>query len=229
MATQTWYLNFINTGGGANRLFWDLSQASNIAEAATTSGWVVAKTAALNYALFVNNAAENKGFSTTLAPNNTAPTLSATYTTPVGFDGPLYLNNNCISTLYPYNGYFPAGNWIFTFGFRAVSNGGTQDGRIRLRLYKSGASFTNVTELTTPASAPLIGTTVTNLATGATQFSVVTFAAPIIQLNNEYLHCKLAWEITGQAGSNNADVDFRDGNTCTMESPEFQARTRTVS
>lgn len=229
MAIQTWYLNFINTGGGVNRLFWDLSQASNIAEAATTSGWVVAKTAALNYALFVNNAAENTGFTTTLAPNNTAPTLSATFNTPVGFDGPLYMNNNCISTLYPYNGYFPAGNWTFNFGFRAVTAGGQQDGRIRLRLYKSGASFTNVTELTTAGANPLTGTTVTNLATAATQFSVVTFAAPIIELDNEYLHCKLAWEITGAGGSNNADVDFRDGNTCTMVSPEFQARTRSVT
>ncbi len=228
MATQTWYLNAINTGGGVNRLFWDLSQTSNIPEAATPSGWQVGKTAATNYALFVNNNAENTGFSTTLAPNNTAPTLSTTYNTPVGFDGPLYLNNNCISTLYAYNGYFPAGNWTFSFGFRSVS-GTAQDGRIRLRLFKSGASFTSVTELTTPGSNPLTGTTVTNLTSGATQFSTVTFAAPIIQLNNEYLHCKLAWEITGAGAVNAADVNFRDGSTCTILSPQFQARTRSVT
>lgn len=229
MATQTWYLNIINTGGGVNRLYWDLSQASNIAEAATTFGWIVAKTAATNYALFVNNAIENTGFSSTLAPNNTAPTLNATFNTPVGFSGPLYLSNNVISTMYAYNGYFPAGTWTFTYGFRAVSNGGAQDGRIRLRLFKGSAEFNDVTEITTAGSDPLTGTTVTNLATNATQFSTVTFSAPIIQLNNEYLFTKLAWEITGAANNNNADVDFREGSTCTIVSPQFQARTRSIT
>lgn len=229
MATQTWFLNIINTGGGVNRLFWDLSQTSNVAEAGTGFGWQVGKTAATNYANFLNNAAENTGFSTTVVPNNTAPTLNATFNTPVGFGGPLYLSNNVISTLYAYNGYFPAGNWVFTFPLRAVTSGGAQDGRMRLRLFKGSAGFTSVTELTTPASEPLTGTTVTNLATNATQSSVVTFNAPIIQLNKEYLFVKLGWNITGAGSANGNDVNFRDGSTATIVSPQFQARTRSVT
>lgn len=229
MAQETWYVREIQVATGIYRLFWDLSSEANVAEGATTVpiGWVVAKLGAGNYANFSNGTELAGGFSTTIVPNNTAPAAGRT-DTPAGF-GTLYSTAVAISTMYPFNGYFPAGIWNFAFGFRAVSQANGQDGRVNIRVFKNGPNFTNATELT---AAMLVGSTVTNLTTAATQFSNVTWdtgANPII-LNNEYLSVKIGWEITGAGTtSNNNDVDFRDGNTLTMISPVFKGRYYSVS
>lgn len=231
MATETWYIRELTVATGVNRLVFDRSSEANVAEAALTvpMGWVVGKTAALNYADMSNGAEVAAGsFSTTVAPNATAPAAGRT-DNPAVFSPPsIYTTAVAISTLYPYNGYFPAGTWTFNFGFRAVTAANGQDGRVGIRVYKNAANFASITQLT---SAILVGTTVTNLATNATQFSVVTWStAPIIQLNNEYLTVKIAWEITGAgATSNNNDVNFRKGNTCNMISPEFRGREYTIT
>lgn len=226
MAVETWYVEQLLVATNTNRLFISRSESANTAEAATATGWVVAETAAGNYRDMQNGTEISGGFSTTIAPNNTAPTQNAQYTV-TGFSPPnLFVSLTAISTVFPYNGYFPAGDWTMNFGFRAVSNGGTQDGRIGVRVFKGDAGFTNVTELT---SARLVGTEVTNLATNATQFSVVTWSAPIVQLNRQYLYLKCAWEITGVAGNNNSDVLFRQGSTCSIISPEFKLRNYAIT
>jgi hypothetical protein len=130
--------------------------------------------------------------------------------------------------LYEYNGYFPAGNWVFTFPVIAVSSGGDQDGRMGLRVFKaarSGDTFTGTTELT---AARQVGTTVTNLSTATVQNSVVTWSAPAIQLNNEFLLIKLAWEITGAGGANARDVLIRYGASSTMVSTDFRQRSYNI-
>lgn len=228
MATQTWYIREIQVATGVYRLFWDLSSEANVAESATTvaTGWTVAKTAAGNYR-DLSNGAEVAGFSTTIAPNATAPAAGRT-DNPAVFSPPsLYSTAVAISTMYPYNGYFPAGTWTFNFGFRALGAANGQDGRVNIRVFKNGPNYATPVELT---SALQTGSVVTNLATNATQFSIVSWSAPIVELDNQYLSVKIGWEITGAGTtSNNNDVNFREGNTCNMISPQFQARTRSVT
>lgn len=228
MATKTWYINQINVGGtNPNRLWWDGDpQAGLITQATSVTGWTVAKTAAARYAILNNGTEAASGtFTTTISPDNTAPVVNNSYPSTAIYTPPdLLSTTDSITTLYEYNGYFPAGNWVFSFPMIAVTTGGTQDGRIGLRVFKaprSGTAFGTTTELT---GARQVGTTVTNLATATTQTSTVTWAAPAFFLNNEFLIVKIAWEITGQAGSNTSDVLFRYGSGCTMVSPTFRSR-----
>lgn len=230
MPTKTWTLRQINVGGvNPNRLWWDEDTGS--AEAASSSGWEVGTNGAGNYADLVQGTEVPRGdFTTTVVPSLINPNVDNSYTTVTTYAPPTLLNStDSISTLYEYNGVFPAGTWTFSFPVRAVSAGGNQDGRISMRVFKasrSGTSFASVTELTT---ARLQGTTVLNLATTATQTSTVTWSAPAFRLNNEFLICKLAWEITGAGSTNTRDVNLRWGNTATMVSPNFKKRRHIIT
>lgn len=226
-----WYVRQIVVTGTTNRLFLDRSRnAADIAEAGTTVGWNVGQVAAGNFQIMAQGVEQSRNnFTTTAAPDNTFPaTADTTYAATAIFTPPsLYVVNSSIGTFYPMVGLFPAGTWTFTFGFRAVTNATGQDGRVNIRVFKSSANAANDVELT---SAALVGTAVTNLATAATQFSTVTWTnAPEIRLNDEYLYVKIAWEITGAATNNNADVNFRFGNTCYVETTDFRERRYNVT
>lgn len=225
MATKTWTLVEIATGGTpANILWWDPTNATAPAQATSASGWTVAKTAANNYRDLVQGS-EVAAFSTTIVPNTTAPTATGSFSTVTGITPPdLIYHTGSITTLQEYNGYFPAGNWVFTFPVISVTTSATGAGRINLRVFKgarSGTSFTGVTELTAAMQA---GTIATAPTTTTTQTSTVTWSAPAFFLNNEFLIIKVGWQITTASGSNNADIRIREGSGCTMVSPSFRAR-----
>jgi hypothetical protein len=233
MATKTWWLRQINVGGtNPNRLWWDGDPAAGLVTQATSvTGWNVGTVAANNYADLNQGTEVARGtFATTILPNATAPTVDNSYAATATFTPPTLLSStDSILTLYEYNGYFPAGNWVFTFPVIAVTLGGTQDGAITMRVFKaprSGTAFGTTTELT---AALQQGTTVTNLTTAATQSSVVTWAAPAFSLNNEFLICKIGWRIIGAGGGNNADVALRYGSGCTMVSPNFRKRNYNIT
>jgi hypothetical protein len=234
MAVQTWYLDQIAVGGGQSRLFWDLStEAGATAETTSTTGWTVGKIAANNYSLLQNGTERATGtFTTTIAPNNTAPVSDETFSPAVFSPPPLIIDSESIATLYEYNGYFPAGTWTFAFPVIAVSAGGAQDGRITMRVFKGqrdpadDTAWINVTELT---AALLSGTIVTNLTTAASQTSTVTWSAPAFFLNNEFLIAKMAWQITGAGGANTQDVLIRYGVTATATSTTFRDRTYNIN
>lgn len=227
MATKTWTLRQVSTGGTpANILWWDPSRATAPAQATTASGWTVGKIAANNYSNLVQGSESATGtFSTTIVPNTTAPTATGSFATVTGFAPPTLLyHTNSISTLYEYNGYFPAGNWVFTFPVISVTAAATGAGRINLRVFKgtrSGTAYSNVTELTAAMQA---GTIASAPTTTVTQTSTVTWAAPNVILNNEFLIVKIGWQITTASGANNADILLRSGTGCTMVSPNFRER-----
>lgn len=228
MAIKTWTLRQINVGADS-RLWWD--EAAGAAEAASNTGWEVGNNAAGNYASLEQGLEVPRGtFAATILPNTTAPNVDNSYANIVTYAPPTLLNStDSISTLYEYVGVFPAGTWTFNFPVRAVSSGGVQDGRISMRVFKglrSGNTWASVTELTT---ARLQGTIVTNLATTVTQTSTVSWVAPAFNLNNEFLICKLAWEITGAGGANTRDVNLRWGTTATMVSPNFKKQRHIIS
>lgn len=233
MAIQTWYLRQITVGGAApDRLWWD-EDPNPPAQAQSVTGWNVGAIAAARYADLSNGTEVARGtFATTVLPNTTAPTVDNSYAATAVYTPPdLLSSTDSISTLYEYNGYFPAGNWVFTFPMRGTTavTTYTHDGLISMRVFKgvrSGTAWASVTELT---SARLQGTAVTNINVTTVQSSVVTWAAPIIRLNNEFLICKIAWEITGAGTGNNTDVNFRYGQGCTMVSPVFRKRAYAIT
>jgi hypothetical protein len=222
---KTWNLRQINVGGtNPNRLWWDEDTAVTAATSAT--GWTVGTLAPTRYSLMNQGVERTTGtFSTTVAPDATAPAVDISYAATAIFTPPTLLNDiESISTLYEYNGYFPSGSWTFTFPVIALSSGGAQDGGISMRVFKgrrSGTAWANVTQLTT---AVLVGTNVTNLVTATPQTSTVTWSAPDFFLNNEFLICKIAWRITGAGNAANQDVLLRFGSGARITTPGFRKR-----
>jgi hypothetical protein len=225
MAVKTWTLRQVATGGSpANILWWDPSNATAPAQATSASGWTVAKTAANNYRDLVQGS-EVAAFSTTVVPNTTAPTATGSFAATATYTPPTLLyHTGSICSLYEYNGVFPAGNWIFTFNLISVTAAATGAGRINLRVFKgtrNGTAFSNVTELTGAMQA---GTIASAPTTTTTRASTVTWAAPAVRLNNEFLIVKVGFQITTASGSNSADFLLRHGSGCTMVSPNFRSR-----
>lgn len=223
--SKTWALRQIATGGTpANVLWWDFDDASAPAQASSSSIWTVGKIATNNYSVLNNGSTQGTGtFSTTVVPTAAAtPAVTNSFASVTGYTPPtLLLDTSTISTLYEFNGYFPAGNWVFTFPVVATTTS-SQQGAITMRVWKakrSGTTFSGVTELT---SALQTGTTVTVTATAAS--SVVTWAAPAFFLNNEFLICDIAWKIVVASGSNSGNVLLRYGSGCTMVSPAARER-----
>lgn len=229
MATKTWTLLEIGTGGTPTFVLWwdpDPTTPSLNPQITSASGWTVAKTAANNYRDLVQGS-EVAGFSTTIVPNTTAPTATGNFANAGGYTPPnLIYHTGSISTLYEYNGYFPAGNWVFTFNVISVTTSATGAGRINLRVFKAsrntaGTGWNTATELTSALQA---GTIASAPTTTTPRTSTVTWAAPAFFLNNEFLIVKVGWQITTQSGANGADIRLRNGSGCTMVSPAFRAR-----
>lgn len=230
MPTKTFNLRQIAVGGtNANRLWWD--EAAAAAAATSSSGWTVGQINAGNYSILNQGAEQATGtFSTTIVPTATAPTVDNNYPATAIYTPPTLLNStDAISTLYPYNGVFPAGTWTFNFPVVAVSSGGNQDGQVGIRVWRglrSGTAWASVTQLT---SARLVGTAVNNLATGAPQTSTVTWSAPAFRLQNEFLIVTVGWEITGQGSTNTRDVLLRWGTGANITTPNFKKRRHIIT
>lgn len=224
MARKLWFINEINVGGtNPNRLWYvEVDGISVPVETTSASGWTVAKTGTGNYRL-LSQSLEVAGFATTVEPRAVNPRVDQVFTTTAVYTPPDILHHSAsISTIREYNGVFPAATWSFNFPVIAVGAGGTQDGRIGIRVFKgirSGSAFGSVTELTT---ARIAGSTVLNLATGVSQITSASWAAPEVRLNNEFLIVTLAWEITGAGGNNACDVLLRYGSGSNMVSPLFK-------
>lgn len=233
MAAKYWALTQLS--GAGNRVYWtDSAGANAVTQATSVTGWNVGTLAGERWADLSNGTEVARGtFGTTVLPNATAPAVDNSYTIAAltGFENPNILSStDSISTLYTYTGVFPAGTWTWRFPVIAVTlaNG---DGGVDMRVYKAkraGGSFGSITEIT---SAPIRGSNVNNLTTTVAQTTVLSWSAPEIRLNDEFIICKMAWRInTGAAGSgNNSDVALRFGTGCNMISPNYRTRQASVT
>ena len=98
-------------------------------------------------------------------------------------------------TLNTYTGTFAAGNWTIQPRFISNDPSGTGDGLIGMRVFRgTNADGSGATEITTGI---VNGSAVTNLTSSASQNSTITWAAPAITLENEYLFFRAAWRISG--------------------------------
>lgn len=151
--------------------------------ATTATGWTVDLVASSNYALMA------------YAAERASTTFSGTAQPAGNPDNSL---GDCFRSTSTMSGDFATGVWTIAVPVIAVSAAAGQDGRVRVRLWKSAnATGTSPTELTSGAVA---GTTVTNLTTGAEQISTVTTGSITgFSMANDYLFVQIAWEITGAA------------------------------
>ena len=198
MATQTIYL--LNTAATAPNWFGRVQDnGSAPAGALSAFGWTVAKVAITTEFWRARIGATARA--TVVQTNSyidsaTGPTqgTGAGATTA----GDLFRSDN------PLNGTFAAGNWNFTFGMR--TGAATNSGRMRCLMWAStNADGTSARKLT---SATLVGTTVLMNSATATFNSTVTWAAPQVVLNNEYLFLQVEWESTVAGTSNSCTAQF---------------------
>lgn len=106
-------------------------------------------------------------------------------------------------------GDFSAGTWYSSLSVIAVTAGADQDGRARVRLWRSSSeSAQTPTEIT---AGVMIGGATTNLATTVAQSSSASTQIGAFSLANEYLFMQCAWEVTGAGGGTTRDVLVRLG------------------
>lgn len=190
--------------------FQELSEVSPGANATSSPnvGWTVGTNAPTVYKLM--GAGEERSASSW---SGTAKPAAASLATE---------SNSAFRTKEKYKGKFAAGAWALHNLVRAVTAGADQDGAVTVRVYRSkNGNGSSATEIT---SGLLTGSTVTNLATGADQDSLVTWEPGAIELNEEYLFFDIAWKITGAGGGATRDVIFRWGETATrIVTPNFSS------
>jgi len=117
-----------------------------------------------------------------------------------------------------YAGTFGAGNWTLNFGMRTLA--ATVVGNMRCRIWAGPASNgVNARELT---SGALTGSTVSMIATATTYTSTITWNAPTIILDGEYLFFQVEWNETTAGTSNSCAVVFYQ-SACTIATANWSA------
>lgn len=170
------------------------------------TGWVVSTGATLHSAMFAGVERAATTFADTVPPDGT----------------PDDVNGDCLRSTNTYTGDFASANWTIQTGWIAVTNGGSQDGRMRCRLLRGtdpgGAGATEIT------AGQQNGGLVTDLTTTTQQTSTATFNPGAFSVSAEFIFIQIAWERTGAGGMTNSDVDMRVGTTATVvTSADFTA------
>jgi hypothetical protein len=129
-------------------------------------------------------------------------------TTPPAAGGPGVTLNESFRSQNSLNGDFASANWVFHFVVIAVSNGGSQDGRVRFRIYKADADGTNATEITAAQQQASI---VIDVTTSVGLDSTLTVNPGAFTITNQFLFIQVAWERTGAGAMTNSDIHFITG------------------
>jgi len=122
----------------------------------------------------------------------------------------------------PLTGTFAAGNWVFLVACQVAGAGqNTSGGLLRLRVWASQNADGSAPRLLTPST--LLTQTITGITptspAGGPQFTV-TWAAPAVILNNEYLFFQLEADVTSLSGT--VAVWGIRGNGSSVVTPDFQ-------
>jgi len=191
MAALTYFLTNASASVGS-----DLSASDPGAEATRSpvTGWIVS-TGSTNHSAWFNDV--ERAASTFV---DTAPPDGSLDTT----NGDFWKSPGLLT------GDFDSANWNIHFAARATSNGGTQDGRMRCRLFRGpNADGSGATEIT---AAQQSGGLITDLLTSVTQVSTATFNPGAFSVAGEFIFVQLAWERTGAGAMTTSDVNARIGN-----------------
>jgi hypothetical protein len=145
----------------------------------STTGWTVGTTSVGNYSRQTYNTEKAAAtFGTTVQPS----------------DSPLGSAEDCWR-YGPLTGTFSLGTWYSSASVIAVTSGGNQDGRVRVRLWRShNADGTVATEITASAGV-MVGSRTTNITTTVAQSSAASAQIAAFSVNGEYLFMQCAWEV----------------------------------
>lgn len=189
MAAKVWYMvpsvlaGLVTTSPGAE------------AYASGPTGWIVSTGAGPDYS------------SLAMGGERAATTFGAT----VQPDGSLdIVNGDFFVSEAAYTGTFAAANWTIDFAVRAQTGGGAHDGNAGFRLFRMSSSDGAGTNVEITAGVQ-VGSTVTNLATSATQKSSVTFNPGSFSVTNEFIGIQVGWKRTGAGAMTSDDVNLRVG------------------
>ena len=175
-AGDTWYPTTGAASGSNHGALSDTAPAT----ATSGTGWIVGTTAVNNYSRM------------DFAVERLASTFGATAQPSSGPDNTL---GDCFRTPSVRSGSYAAGDWTFSLPVRAVTLAAKQDGRLRVRVWRSvNADGSSPTEIT---ASTLALSEVTDLGTSADSVTSGTVALGAITLTDEYLFIQLAWHITG--------------------------------
>jgi hypothetical protein len=166
----------------------------------STTGWTVGKTSLSFPHSRMSYNAELANFNTTAQPNSSPITIGA------------HICQDTWRISGATTGDFSAGTWYSSASVIAVTAGGTQDGRMRYRIWRSSFDTCPASAATEITKGTMVGTTVTNLATTVAQSSSASTQVAAFSLNNEYVFLQCSWEITGVGGATGCDVLFRYGS-----------------
>ena len=175
------------------------------------SGWIVGTVAATKYARLAYTAERaSSAHLTTVepsgSPNNAVQTGAG----------------DCFRSEDPISGRFQAGDWTFDLEVIGETQAtSTHDGKIRVRVWRStSATGANATELT---GATQVTGAYANLTNTVLQALQVVWAAPLFELNGEYLFVQLAHQLDGAGDNAASDVHLRvgSGNVVTTASFSF--------
>jgi hypothetical protein len=208
MAGGPFYLFNTSAPGGTAGLLQDGGAAP--AALTTGTGWTVGTTVAgPDYSDIV------------FATKRLASTFSAT-AAPTGPP----LGTNALRTQNPLTGTFPSGNWSLAFAFVSVSNAMSGTGHLRVSVWaSSNPTGTGARQI----AAALDFSNFAASSVGTPQNTTLTWAAPAIALNSEYLFFRAAWEITVASGNANADALFRQDGAHSVITPTRFTPTATAA
>jgi hypothetical protein len=201
MATKTFYL--LNTLAVTPDFFGNMQDGGSAPTAANCTYGFTPSNSPLSQAYNIAHLGAN-----TFSTSKGAVAVSiANLTSPAKGTGSTNATSGDSFRVGPFNGVFAAGNWTFNWFVRPTTI--TATGRINMQVWKGlFSSGVNAVSL----ASILNGATVTLNSTTTSQNSTMTWNAPIVTLNNEYLFFQVEWQET-TAGSNGSALAFRAGES----------------
>jgi hypothetical protein len=165
------------------------------------TGWITSTYSAPRYGRMVWGIKNYALYSTVYPTNN------------FSVDGYQYEEAVCYG---PFSGEL---NGTINFSFELIATtGGTQDGRLRIKLWKGSTSDgLNSTQIT-GTSETILTTQTTNLTT-TPQIVTASYNVSNLDFNGEYLFLVIAYETTGAGNNTNCDAMLRIGTNNYVEVP----------
>lgn len=164
----------IVAGGNAGTLTTTVPAAST-----STTGWTVGGGTGVSYSRQTYNAeVPGANFTATVQPSS----------------GPIGSGQDCWR-FGPSTGTFSLGTWYSSVSVIAVTSGTTQDGRARIRLWRSNNADGTVATEITASSGVMVGSFVTDLTTTVAQSSAASARIAAFSVVNEYIFMQVAWEL----------------------------------
>jgi len=148
-----------------------------------------------------------------------AEAASGLFTTGDALASPVFGIGSCWRSESPFLGQFANTDWTFVFKMRARTASGGQQGRVKVRLWRSASPVgAGAVQL---AAAILSGSITSALTMSAVTSAITWSPGDVKPFVDEYLFVQCEWEITTASGNVNADVVFAADPAVSITTPDF--------